>query len=201
MSGPAAGIAGRHILMTADAVGGVWHYAVGLAAELAREGCRVTLAVMGPPPAADQRAGLEGIAGVRLVETGLPLDWTCAGPGEVAAAARELARLVHRSGADLLHCNSPALVGAARFPVPVVAVAHGCIATWWQAAKAGAPLDPALDWHADLMRRGLTSADAAVAPSESFAESLRATYRLASPPIVVRNGRPLLRRRGSAQAR
>lgn len=190
MRGAAAGLAGRHILMTADAVGGVWQYAASITGELAREGCRVTIAVMGPAPDADQRAALEGLAGVRLIETGLPLDWTCGGPAEVAAAAREVARLAHRSGADLLHCNSPALIGAAPMPVPVVAVAHGCIATWWKAARAGAPVEPGLTWHGELMRRGLASADAAVAPSESFAAMLRATYRLADTPLVVRNGRP-----------
>ncbi len=190
MRGAAAGLAGRHILMTADAVGGVWQYAAGLARELAREGCRVTLAVMGPAPDADQRAAIERLAEVRLIETGLPLDWTCSGPAEVAAAAREVARLAHRLDADLVHCNSPALIGAAPMPVPVVAVAHGCIATWWKAARGGAPVEPGLTWHGELMRRGLASADAAVAPSESFAAMLRATYRLANTPLVVRNGRP-----------
>ena len=36
-----------HILMTADAVGGVWQYALTLASELANCGHRITLAVLG----------------------------------------------------------------------------------------------------------------------------------------------------------
>lgn len=179
-----------HVLMTADAVGGVWQYATGLAAELAGEGFGVTLAVMGPAPDASQRRCLDGVPGVRLVETGLPLDWMCNNPAEVAAAALGLARLVRACGADLLHCNSPALLGAAPFPVPVLAAAHGCITTWWQAARGGAPVDPALAWHGDLMRRGLCVADAVVAPSASFAATLEATYGLARRPLVVHNGRP-----------
>jgi len=181
-------LAGRRVLMTTDAVGGVWQYAVDLARQLAGAGCEVLLAVLGPPPGADQRRHGGGCAGVRIVETGLPLDWMCTDAGEARMVAAETARLAAAWSADLVHCNSPALVGAADFPVPVVAAAHGCISTWWQAARAG-PVDPALRWHGEWMRRGLTAADAAIAPSASFAATLKATYRLARPPLVVHNGR------------
>ncbi|MFO6446113.1 glycosyltransferase family 4 protein [Erythrobacter sp. NE805] len=186
MSTPTPG----HVLMTTDAVGGVWHYACDLAAELARAGTRVTLAVLGPAPGAAQRGCLHDAAEITLVETGLPLDWLCADAPAAAASAQVLAEIARACGAELVHCNSPALAGAARFPVPVVAVAHGCIATWWEAAKPGAPLDPALRWHAEMMRRGLLAADAVVAPSVSFAATLQATYRLPRLPLVVHNGRP-----------
>jgi glycosyltransferase involved in cell wall biosynthesis len=174
--------------MTADAVGGVWQYATTLAAELAQAGCEVSLAVMGPAPDAAQRAAAEGLAGIRLIETGLPLDWMCTSAAQARSAAQELSRLARTWDVDLVHCNSPALAGAAAFPVPVIAVAHGCITTWWDAARGG-PVDPALHWHGDLTRRGLIAADAAVAPSASFATVLQTTYRLAHPPLVVRNGR------------
>ena len=41
------------VLMTADAVGGVWHYALDLCAALPE--IRFVLAVMGPMPSAAQR--------------------------------------------------------------------------------------------------------------------------------------------------
>ena len=41
------------VLMTADAVGGVWHYALALCAALPE--IRFVLAVMGPMPSAAQR--------------------------------------------------------------------------------------------------------------------------------------------------
>ncbi len=189
MSAPDAALAGRRILMTADALGGVWQYASDLSAELARQGCEVTLALLGPAPDAAQRAILH--PGVRLRETGLPLDWMCQTPEEVHAAAQGIARLAGATRADLVHCNSPALIGAAGFrvPVPVVAAAHGCIATWWQAARGG-PLDPALAWHGELVRAGLMRADAVVAPSAAFAATLEATYGLSRHVSVVHNGRP-----------
>lgn len=180
-------LASRRILMTADAIGGVWQYAAGLAGELSRGGCEVTLAILGPPPDAAQRRSLAD--GIRLLETGLPLDWMCEDPAQVAGVAQALARMVSELDVDLVHCNAPALIGAADFSVPVVAVAHGCIATWWQGSRSG-PLDPELGWHADLVRRGLSRAEVAVAPSASFARMLKATYRLARPVAVVHNGRP-----------
>lgn len=180
---------GRHVLMTTDAVGGVWQYSTDLARELARGGYQVSLAVLGPAPDDAQRCCAAGIDGVRLLETGLPLDWMCEGADEVTQSAQSLARLADACGADIIHCNSPALAGAADFPVPVVAVAHGCIATWWQAAKSE-PFDPAYRWHGEMMRRGLLSADVVVAPSASYATTLQATYRLPQMPLVVHNGRP-----------
>jgi len=179
--------------MTADAVGGVWQYAGDLAGELVRGGDSVTLAVIGPPPSAAQRRALGGGERLRLVETGLALDWMCRGPAEANRTARGLAELAADCRADLVHCNAPALVGAARFPVPIVAVAHGCIATWWQAARGGA-VDPALRWHGEMMRRGLIAADAVIAPSASFAGTLQAVYRLARRPRVVHNGRAAMTR-------
>lgn len=185
-----SGLDGLHVLMTADAVGGVWHYATDLARELAGEGVRVSLVVLGPPPGAAQRRCLDGARGVTLIETSLPLDWMCKDAAQAAAASRALVRLSRELGADLVHCNSPALIGAAAFPVPVLAAAHGCVATWWQAAKGDLPIDPSLSWHGELMRRGLLAAQAVVAPSASFAASLQSTYRLPRLPLVVHNGRP-----------
>jgi glycosyltransferase involved in cell wall biosynthesis len=174
--------------MTADAVGGVWQYATDLAAALRARGHTVTLAVLGPAPTADQRENAQRIPGLRLVETGLPLDWLSAGPGPVERAAEAIAALVRAEGADLIHCNMPTLAGAADFPVPVVAVTHGCIATWWQAAKTE-PLLASYRWHKRMMARGLAAADVVVAPSASYAAIVRRTYRLPAAPLVVHNGR------------
>jgi glycogen synthase len=49
--------------MTADAVGGVWRYALDLARELGADGGEVLLATMGPAPDADQVAEAARMAG------------------------------------------------------------------------------------------------------------------------------------------
>lgn len=179
---------GMHILMTADAVGGVWQYALDLSAELCRGGCEVTLAVLGPAPSPAQREQALAIGGVELVETGLDLDWLSEGPGPVERAAEQIASLRARCGAHLLHCNSPALAGGARFDCPLVVVDHGCIATWWDAVKHEA-LPARFEWHRSMARRGLLAADAVAAPSASHAAAVQRIYRLARTPHSVHNGR------------
>lgn len=178
----------RRIFMTTDAVGGVWQYATDLSAELCRSGHRVTLALFGPPPGGDQRRQAERIEGLRLVETGQPLDWLSDGPEPVERAAQAIAELARHEGADLVHCNAPILAGAADFAMPLVTVTHGCLATWWQATRRE-PLPQRYHWHYDMMRRGLTAAGRVVAPSAGHAGMVQRTYGLAAPPVVVHNGR------------
>lgn len=182
----AAGTMG--VLMTADAAGGVWTYSLDLARGLAETGVRTTLAVLGPPPSFDQRALAGTVPGLAVVETGLPLDWTAETPDEVLRAGGQLASLAEAVGADLVHLNSPAFAAGGDFDRPVLGVCHSCVATWWDAVRAG-PLPPDLAWRADLVRRGYEASDALVAPSASFATATAATYGLGSVPQVVFNGR------------
>jgi glycosyltransferase involved in cell wall biosynthesis len=181
---------GLNIVMTADAVGGVWQYATDLSAELTAAGHRVTLALLGPEPSSAQREQARAIPGLRLVETGLPLDWLSPGPEPVTQAAEAIARLAAEEHADLIHCNSPALAGAALFPAPVVAVSHGCIATWWRAARTE-PLAQDYHWHREMTRQGLLAADSVVTPSASYAGIVQRVYDLPARPLVVHNGRPM----------
>lgn len=179
---------GLNIVMTADAVGGVWQYATDLCAELTAAGHRVTLALLGPEPSSAQREQARAIPKLKLLETGLPLDWLSSGPEPVQRAADAIARLAAEEGADLVHCNSPAFAGAARFPSPVVAVSHGCIASWWQAARAE-PLAQDFHWHREMTREGLLVADSVVTPSASHAAIVQRVYELPARPLVVPNGR------------
>ena len=68
-------------------------------------------------------------AGATLIETGLPLDWLCDGHAPVLAAGKAVMTLVQEVGADLVQLNMPALGAAALPPIPVIAVAHGCVAS------------------------------------------------------------------------
>ncbi|HEX4261089.1 MAG TPA: glycosyltransferase family 4 protein [Acetobacteraceae bacterium] len=185
-----------HLLITTDAVGGVWSYSVELAAGFARRGIRVTVVTLGPRPTAAQCAALHA----DLVQTDLPLDWTASSRAALDAAAAALAAAAHHAGADSVHLHTPALIGHAAWPCPVVAVAHSCVATWWRAVRGGAlPAD--LAWRADAMAAGLARADAVVAPSRSFARMLLDAYPAVPRLHVVHNGRtPLAGRRTKAAA-
>lgn len=177
-----------HVLMTADAVGGVWSYALDLAAGLATHGVRTTIAVLGPLPDTDQRAASAAIPNCRLIATERPLDWTAASPAEVGAAGQAIGALATEQRPDIVHLNSPALAQAGRFRAPMVGVCHSCVATWWDAAASGAlPMD--LAWRRDLLARGYRAVDALVAPSVAFAHVTARSYGLPHAPIVVHNGR------------
>jgi glycosyltransferase involved in cell wall biosynthesis len=176
-----------HVLMTADAVGGVWQYALDLSGALREKGARVTIAVLGPSPSADQQAMAEAI-GAELILTDLPLDWTAQSPREVEEAGRAIARIATHIQPDLLHLNSPALAANAAFGIPVVAVCHSCVATWWQAVKGG-QLPGEFVWRTELVARGYASADRLLAPTLAFAQATAQAYGLSQTPTVVRNGR------------
>lgn len=177
------------LLMTVDTVGGVWQYATELAAGLAGSGYQVELAVIGPPPDAGQRLRAQAV-GATLIDTGLALDWLSGDAAMVAATGAAIARLAQQRGADLVQLNQPAFA-AAPFAMPVVAVAHSCVATWWAAAGIG-PLPDDLAWQAALTARGLAAADAVVAPSAAFAAATAHAHGLAPGRMtVVHNGRNL----------
>lgn len=176
------------MLLTTDAVGGVWRYTMETARGLAALGANIVLAVLGPPPGPAQRQEAAAIAGLRWVATGLPLDWLAETPDDLAFASHVLASVAGLSGVDTVQLHAPALVGDAPWPVPVIAVAHSCVGTWWRAVRGGVmPAD--LAWRAEATRAGLVRADIVVAPSGSFADSLRSCYGIMRPVEVVLNGR------------
>lgn len=174
------------LLITTDTVGGVWQYATDLAGGLVGHGIEPLLVTMGPRPDARQRTAVA--AGVELVETDLPLDWLAVGPHEVADAAEAIARLASLYRADIVQLNAPALASMVRFDQPVIAVAHSCVGSWWQAVKGGR-IDSDLEWRAELTGAGLRAADRVVAPSGAFATMLQHCYDLPETPAIVRNGR------------
>ena len=180
----------NRILVTTDAVGGVWRYSVELSAGLAERGVGIVLASLGPAASPAQRAEVEAIPGLTLIETRLPLDWTAPDQASLAASAVALHTLTARFGVRSVHLHAPALVGDAPWPVPVVAVAHSCVATWWHAVRGG-ELPPDLAWRAAATGDGLRRASVAVAPSRAFAEALRAEYGVERIRVIHNGRRPV----------
>ena len=176
------------LLMTCDAVGGVWQYAHDLSAALAGKGVDVVLAVLGPTEHSRWMPTQGRHDPVEVIATNLPLDWLASGLEPLREAGRAITGLAVRHEVDLIHLNSPALALAGHFPVPVVAVTHGCVSTWFAAADGAAP-PPDFAWHRAAMRAGLLAADAVVAPSASYAAEVQRHYGLRAAPVVVHNGR------------
>jgi glycosyltransferase involved in cell wall biosynthesis len=175
------------ILMTADAVGGVWTYATGLASALAERGADVHLVTMGPAPNSDQRAMISA-ASVHVVETPLALEWQDPEGNDVAAARRFFNKLEAHLEPDIVHLNSfrEAAFGWQR---PVVVAAHSCVNSWAIACQDAAWLSNA-QWqsYTKSLAAGLHGASAWVCPSHAFHDTVADLYRPRSPGFVIWNG-------------
>ena len=156
----------RRVLMTTDAVGGVWTYSLELARGLSEAGVEVMLAVVGPPPSDRQRDEAIAIPRLVLVVPGLELEWQDR-TGPLALGSRQrLLGLARAFEPDIVHCNG-FREAAAEFRVPVILVAHSCVRTWWWACHADA-LPASWSAYSDGVRAGLSAASMVVAPSAAF---------------------------------
>jgi glycosyltransferase involved in cell wall biosynthesis len=184
------------LLLITDAVGGVWVYSLELARALRTLGIEPVLAVMGPSPTPEQREAADGI---KLIDTGLPLDWMPGTSADLRHAGEAIARLASREGADLVQTCSATLLADVHFDQPTIAVQHSCTASWWTAVR-GTPLPAEFAWRRDLVARGLANACAIVAPSNEFATE---TNRIYAPPhvaVAIHNGRTPLAAAPTSQA-
>ncbi len=175
------------LFMTADAVGGVFTYAVDLAAGLVPHGVETTLAIMGPSAEPAQREAAARVVGLSFIDSHLPLDWLAQDANAADQAATEIAALASWHRADVVHLNTPALA-CATYERPVVAALHSCLASWWSAVKGG-PMPEDFRWRTELTARGLRCADAAVCPTQALAAEVERLY--GRRPIAVPNGRAL----------
>ena len=173
------------LLLVTDAVGGVWTYSLELARALEPLGVETILAVTGPSPSVEQRVAA---GGMKLIDTGLPLEWLDTGPAEIVNAGKALALIAACEGADIVQTSSGALLACGAIEQPTVAVQHSCVATWWAAVK-GTPLPNDFRWRRDMVAQGLSKADAVVAPTRAFAAATERVYDLDRRVIAVHNGR------------
>lgn len=175
------------VLMTTDAVGGVWTYAIDLARGLAARGVATHLAVTGPMPSPAQAAQAERIPALTLHDAGVALDWVAAEPGQIRAAGDALRRLTRTLDVDLVHLNGPAYASGGTFPVPVLGACHSCLATWWAAVRGG-PMPQDFAWRSALLREGYGACDSLIAPTRAHAAATAAAHALPRAPDVIHNG-------------
>jgi glycosyltransferase involved in cell wall biosynthesis len=170
------------VLATADAVGGVWQYALQLAQVLGAAGAETVLAVTGPPPSPAQCAEADAVFGLHLVHAPHPLDWTADGQADLGEADAWIAALAEEARPDVVHLNGCSAVPWAA-DRPVVQVLHSCVPTWFRAVRGEDP-PPAWDAYRARIARCLAHADVAVAPTAAHAAAVAEAYRVPVPRAI-----------------
>jgi glycosyltransferase involved in cell wall biosynthesis len=173
----------RRVLITLDAVGGVWRYAIDVARGLEAHGVDCLLVGFGPEPEAAQRAEC---GRSELLWTHEPLDWTVSDSADLNRGTDTLASLARDWNADILHLNLPSQAAGLPNHCPVVVASHSCVPTWWRAVH-GNGLPAAWAWQTERNQAGFRRADAVIAPSRSHAAALNAVYSELPPLHVIHN--------------
>jgi glycosyltransferase involved in cell wall biosynthesis len=171
--------------MTADAVGGVWSYAMDLSAALAAHDVQVTIAVLGPPPTEAQAAAAR--RNVTLVTYPCKLEWMDDPWDDVAASGKWLLDLEAQVRPDAVHLNGYC---HAHLPwrAPVLVVAHSCVCSWWRAVH-GVDGPAALERYRRDVAAGLARAHMVVAPTAAMLAALEREYDVLPSTRVIPNGR------------
>jgi glycogen synthase len=181
------------ILLTADALGGVWEYARLLAEGLTAGGHEVLLAVVGRPT----QAQVEGLPpDIRLEARDLKLEWMADADADVGRATDWLVDLAERWGADVVHLNQMAYTAEARFRAPTLVVVHSDVLSWFSELRGTAP-PPEFAPYRRWVAAGLAAATAVVAPTKYQAVLTRRHYGVEGVEVVHNASR----RRAMAAAR
>ena len=172
--------------MTADAVGGVWTYAMELGRGLLARGVEVHLAVLGPPPDdAKRQAACE--SGIPLHEGRFALEWMDDPWDDVDRGGAWLLSLERRLRPDVVHLNQ-LTYGGLGWRAPCLVVGHSCVASWWLAVHGEMP-PPTYDEYLRRTRESLQAADLVVAPTEAMRNVFERLYGPLGDALAIANGR------------
>jgi glycosyltransferase involved in cell wall biosynthesis len=173
------------VLVTADAVGGVWSYSMGLCRSLPE--MRFVLTTMGPRPVQAQRDAVRNLENVTLVESNYSLEWMVDGGIDFTESCSWLIDLAERFNIDVIHLNgyAHAQLGS---ELPVLVAAHSDVLSWWTAVhKSAAP--PEWDGYRGRVIAGLAAAARVVAPTAAVLDDLERFYvPLTNRASVISNG-------------
>jgi glycosyltransferase involved in cell wall biosynthesis len=178
---------GSRILMTTDAVGGVWTFSVTLARALAKRGVQVSLVTLGPPPSEAQLAELRGVFNLELTITDCALEWMDPEGQDVQRTGGTLGKIAERTKPDLVHLNG---YREALYPwsCPTLVVAHSCVRSWWLACRGEEPTEARWRNYVNNVEAGLRAADMWIAPTNAFRDCIQSLYAPPRQGRVIRNG-------------
>lgn len=175
------------VMMTADAVGGVWIFATTLARALAERKCEINLVTLGPAPGERQLRVIAGAPGITLTVTDLALEWIDGQGGDFIRARRVLEGLENLFCPDVVHINGYR-EALAHWSAPVIVTAHSCVRGWWLACHDSEP--PHREWSRYIrhVEKALNAADAWVAPTNAQRRLIESLYRPRRRGLAIWNG-------------
>jgi glycogen synthase len=174
------------LLLTTDAVGGAWTFALALTESLRPRGVSIALACMGPRPSAVQREAARFAGVTELRECDFRLEWMEDPWADVDAAGEWLLAMASDVGPDAVHVNGFAQA-ALDWPVPVVLGVHSCVQSWWRAVH-GVPAPAAWGEYRRRVRSALDAAELVVFPTASFRRAVQAEHGPVANGRVIHNG-------------
>lgn len=166
------------LLLTTDAVGGVWDYTASLARELWSRGVEVFVGVLGVP----RRSHLASL-GPQIPWSAAPfhLDWVPGGVEDVRTAREWVRWLAQEWQADVVHVNQLALAGD--LGRPTLVVCHGDPFSWWREVHGSGPPET---WtrFGELVAESLRQTDLLVAPTRYQSDLLRVSYGRGADQVI-----------------
>ena len=180
--------------MTTDTVGGVWTFTKELTTELLRRGHSVALVTVGPEPSPEQLAFTAACqrkftGGFTFAMLPAPLEWMPENAAAYDAAQPHLLDLCRMIKPDVL-LLSQFCFGALPVSQPKIITAHSDVLSWAEAVgKAPLVQDAWLSAYRTLVQRGLKSADAVIAPTQSMLKDLNRGFTICCRTAVIPNGR------------
>lgn len=184
------------ILMTTDAVGGVWTFTQELARGLLQNSCSVALVSFGQKPSEAQAEWCRNIAHVwgssfQYHESNIPLEWMPDNKAAYSDAAPLLLSIARQLKPDILQSNQYCF-GALPLDIPKVVVAHSDVLSWADHCRGGILEDS--EWlrtYCSLVTKGLAGADFVAAPTQWMLEALAQHFNVRDKSTVIPNGRTL----------
>lgn len=173
------------VLISTDAVGGVWDYAITLATELREHGHETLLAAVGSP-APGRLAQLPD--GVEVISRAYRLEWMPDAAADVKAAGEWLSEVAGLWGADVVHLNQMAY-GAREFGAPKIVVVHSDVLSWFSEVQ-GTEAPPEWQAYATWVGRGLAGADVVVTPSMYQSKLAERHYGRGADRVIHNGARP-----------
>lgn len=183
--------------MTTDTIGGVFTYALDLCRAFERFGVEVVLAASGPRIDEEQRAAAHALPNVRLRYREGALEWMEQPWRDVDATGRWLLGLAWQHEVALVHANGYS-EAALPFGVPVLAVGHSCVGSWFREVR-GSEAPPSLGEYRCRVRRGLRAARVVVAPTTWMLDTLDELYGPLPARRCIPSGRSTLELRPRAK--